>query len=475
MYKKFVTGGLAGVLSQLINLASRVILPPIFIENWGTNTYGDWLVLTSFVSYLALSDIGAQLYIVNKLTMHQSVGNEKAYKEELKSGIIFFTLLPLIAFAVLIAFLYLTVESNNLFHRINSDTNFFAVIFILGLSYVISLPLGIILGIYRSKGFISKSIMLSNIAAISQLIITIYALKNNIEMIGVAVCTVLPNLFIFFYAILNLNKNYPYLEIYKLEKPNIEIIKKSIKPSLHFFNIQISQALNIQGILLVVGLILGSSQVVIFSVMRTVVNSARQILSLIINTCWHELTYLYSTKKYEELKTLFQLIYEITLFLTLLISGLLIIYGEKIFILWLGSDFIYDPSLMDLFLIYIVQFILWTTAGNLLMSINLHKKYSKLMFISSLLSILCAFLGGNLYGLKGVIIGMIIVDIILPIWLVPLYVVNNFPNLSINFFIKNFTIASISIALMIITPKLIILIIIINLLILIINTKNRYL
>ena len=468
MYKRFITGGLAGVVAQLINLASRVLLPPIFIQYWGTNTYGHWLILTSLVSYLALSDIGAQLYIVNKLTMHQSVGNIKAYKQELKSGIIFFTLIPLITFIAIILILLLMLESNNLYKNLDSYTNF-AVIFILGLSYIVSLPLGIILGIYRSKGFISKSIMLSNISAIIQLLLTLYGLKNNIEMVGIAICTVLPNLIILIYAVRDLHNSYPYLELYKIEKPNIEIIKKSIKPSLHFFNIQLSQALNIQGILLVVGFILGSSQVVLFSVMRTVVNSSRQILSLIINTCWQELTSLYSRGKYNELRLLFQSIYEITIFLTLLISGIFILYGEKIFKLWLGSDFIYDSSLMSIFLIYIIQFILWTTAGNLLMSLNLHKEYSKLLFISSFLSIICASLGGILYGLEGLVIGMIIIDIALPTWLVPIYIVRIMPNFSINFFIKNLICSIISVLLIILLPKFTFLILLINLILLLFN------
>lgn len=474
MIKRMLAGGIAGIAAQGINLISRIALPPIFIKYWGIDTYGHWLVLTSIVSYLSLSDIGAQLYIVNRLTIHNSLNNSEEFKKELKSGIIFFTLFPIIAF-ILLMVIILIINSIGIFKLLNNREDLI-VILVLGLSYIISLPFGMLLGVYRSKGYIAKSIMFSNVLVVLQMLMTIIFLKMNFEMIGIALCLVIPNFIIFYFAIKDIHKTYPSLDIYKFERPDYIFLKKSLKPSLHFFNIQVSQAINIQGIILVIGFILGSAQVVTFSVVRTVVNSSRQILSLIINTAWQELTSLYTVGKFNELRWLFQFILQLTMLMTLSICALLILYGKPIFEYWLGTKFVYDVNLMNLFIIYIVEFILWTTSGNLLMSINCHKEYSKLLLITSILSIIASLLGAILFGLSGVIIGMIFIDLLLPIWLVPKFVIKNIHIFKINFFFINNIIPLASILFMIIFVELIPYILILNLLwILFFIKQNKYL
>ena len=63
-----------------------------------------------------------------------------------------------------------------------------------------------------------------------------------------------------------------------------------IKPSLHFFLIQLSQAFSIQGTVLVVGMVLGPVQVVLFSTMRTIVNLIRSFFEQVSHAAWPEMT-----------------------------------------------------------------------------------------------------------------------------------------------------------------------------------------
>ena len=68
MLKRLIQGIGANFLGQVINVASRVLLVPLFLTAWGAQVYGEWLILSSVVAYLSLTDLGGQLYIVNRLT-----------------------------------------------------------------------------------------------------------------------------------------------------------------------------------------------------------------------------------------------------------------------------------------------------------------------------------------------------------------------------------------------------------------------
>jgi len=66
MIKRLFRGIGANFLGQIINIASRIVLVPLFLLSWGADIYGEWLLLSSMVAYLSLIEMGDQLYIVNR-------------------------------------------------------------------------------------------------------------------------------------------------------------------------------------------------------------------------------------------------------------------------------------------------------------------------------------------------------------------------------------------------------------------------
>ena len=59
MIKRLFRGIGANFLGQIINIASRIVLVPLFLLAWGADIYGEWLLLSSMVAYLSLTEMGA--------------------------------------------------------------------------------------------------------------------------------------------------------------------------------------------------------------------------------------------------------------------------------------------------------------------------------------------------------------------------------------------------------------------------------
>lgn len=436
MRKRLIQGIGANFLGQIISLASRVLLVPLFLTAWGVKVYGEWLLLTSMVAYLSLADLGGQLYIVNRLTQAYALGDLPQFRKTLHTGLALFLILPLAVFLGFLGLMLVFPPGSLLQITITSRQVVFLVLAILAFQFVFSLPQGILLGVYRSVGLLPRGVMLTNIMQLLALILVALGLWLHGGLPAIACLQLLPYLGVGLVAGWDLNRRFPQFRLFSLRDADLSLGLTFIRPSLHFFGIQMSQAFSIQGTVLVVGMLLGSVQVVVFSTMRTIVNLIRSFFELPSHAAWPELTRLDAQGEEEKFFLLFRAIFRATLIAAVIFMAIFHFWGENIYHVWLRKTVPYQQRVMDLFLIYMGEYLVWFTCCHPLMATNRHRTLAKMLLVSSLLNLGLAYLGGWHLGLPGVILGMIAGDLLLPFWFVP-YLLNRYqPRFSGWFFIK---------------------------------------
>ena len=436
MRKRLIQGIGANFLGQIISLASRVLLVPLFLTAWGVKVYGEWLLLSSMVAYLSLADLGGQLYIVNRLTQAYALGDLPQFRKTLHTGLALFLILPLAVFLGFLGLMLVFPPGSLLQITITSRQVVFLVLAILAFQFVFSLPQGILLGVYRSVGLLPRGVMLTNIMQLLALILVALGLWLHGGLPAIACLQLLPYLGVGLVAGWDLNRRFPQFRLFSLREADLSLGLTFIRPSLHFFGIQLSQAFSIQGTVLVVGMLLGSVQVVVFSTMRTIVNLIRSFFELPSHAAWPELTRLDAQGEEEKFFLLFRAIFRATLIAAVIFMAIFHFWGENIYHVWLRKTVPYQQRVMDLFLIYMGEYLVWFTCCHPLMATNRHRTLAKMLLVSSLLNLGLAYLGGWHLGLPGVILGMIAGDLLLPFWFVP-YLLNRYqPRFSGWFFIK---------------------------------------
>ena len=435
--RRLLKGLGANAIGQVLNLSSRVLLAPLFLRAWGADAYGTWLLLSSFVAYLALMDMGGQLYIVNRLTQAYSEQDFALFRKVLHTGLAAFLIMSTAVFLLFIA--ALSSVPSDLFLPASSKTDDTIVVWVLAIlafQFLFSLPLGILLGTYRAVGLLPRGTMLHNLVFFLQLIFTVGALWLGGGMVWIASMETLPFLLVATFAAGEINKRFPQFGLLSLKEADYSTALTLIKPSLHFFSIQIAQLFSIQGMVLIVGAVLAPLQVVIFSTIRTMVAAMRQLLGFITLSAWPELTRLDVEQETDKLFVMFRTIIRSTLVVAAVIIVTLYFFGGTIYRLWLGGTVAYQQTIMDLFLVYAFELVFWTVCSHLLMATNKHHTLAKVVLGSSLLMIALAYLGGQYFGLRGIVAGMIASDLLLPFWLVP-YLVNRYQKrFSMRFFLK---------------------------------------
>jgi O-antigen/teichoic acid export membrane protein len=255
-------------------------------------------------------------------------------------------------------------------------------------------------------------------------------------MVWIAGLQTLPYPLVALIAVWELNRRFPQFSLLSLKEAGYSMGLTFVKPSLHFLSIQITQTFSIQGMVLVVAVVLSPLQVVMFSTIRTIVASMRQLLGLIAHTAEPEMTRLDAQQDVDGLYTLFRTILRSSLFFAAVLASIFHFFGEAIYHLWLGGEVEYEQEIMDLFLVYFLQLVFWVSCSQLLTSINRHHTLSKILLFASVLTIVLALVGGQYLGLQGIIIGMIVSDLILPFWCVPYLVSRYQTRFSLPFYVK---------------------------------------
>ena len=399
----------ADSLGQVLNMGIRLLLVPLFVSRWGVNTYGEWLTLTAVAGWFGLSDLGGQLYFVNRMTAAWATGRVDELQRLLSTGLLLFiTSSTLLFFAVVITLKCTSFISWFGFHTLESNVAEFILI-LMAFRFFIALPLGLYLGIYRAIGAQATSVMCGNAILLIQFIFSSLALLAGCGPLILASLDVIPFLLMSIYIGLDLRKRLPNeLRLFDLKKADWAILKESISPSFHFLGIQFALALMVQGSVIVVAKTLGSAEVAIFTSMRIVVNIVSRFLGILSHSAWPEMTRLAIVRDKQKLTRLFSSILNLSFLAGLIYLVFLRSFGEVLFGWWIEKKLHYDFWVMSILSFQVMVSVLWTFGGSLLMATNQHEEYALAQFPVNVFALLLCYFGAIKFGLVGAVTGLLL-------------------------------------------------------------------
>lgn len=399
----------ADSLGQFLNILSRLFLVPIFLNFWGSEPYGEWLILFAWCSWFTIADLGGQLFFANKLTSDWAKGELITFRKTFSTGLFLFSITSLALLTLLgigIFFFPLTdlISLKNINHE---ELNL--VLFVIAIRFVIALPLGLLMAVYRAIGLQARSIMYSNWIILIQTLITAVALYWGAGFLIVAIIELMPFLAALLFARFDLSKKLPLgYELFSFSDINIALLKCSIFPSLHFFGIQMALAAMIQGTVIVLSRVLSPIEVSIFSSIRIIANVMSRFMGVLVHAVWPEVTRLYESKDIAKLTDVFKLIQYFGIYFGFIYILIIIYFGESLFNFWLAGKLSYSFWVGFFLTAHVVLNGIWTTGGSFLMASNLHEKYSQAQFPVNFFALTLTYFGAIHWGLSGGVIGNLV-------------------------------------------------------------------
>lgn len=362
-FSRVVKGAMSAYYGQLITIVFQVLSVPVFLSNWGAETYGRWLVLFSIPTLISTMELGFFSVAVNKIIFYKN-GLESEKAKVISSTLISFFLICLI-FLMLVYFVskFISPTKSTYILLIGYAVTLLSFNFFTTLTRVDRK--------YHIGSFFSNTARMIEYISI---LVPVYLLYNIDTVLMILVFIRLIMLTIYFFY---LKTHYDFIGFIKPTRFCF-FSYVSYKDALNYALLSISFILNTQAFILIVGNKFGNSAIVIFSTLRTFFRFSNQFVTAVTNSSWQEYTYLINEK--HKLTQLLNKIILFSLFSSFIIFMLYLEFGSYFLKIWIHDGISYSKEFYVVLLFSVIMFSLWQPIHVFLSAIDAFRFHARIYF-----------------------------------------------------------------------------------------------
>ncbi len=405
-------------LGAAANIVSQISIVPIALYAWGKIRYGEWVVLTGLVSFVKLTDLGLQTFVVNRLCASFARNDRKELQHTLSSAIqvqfpLVSALLLLIASALLIFPLDRVLNLRTI-----GGWELFAVALLMATELLIGVPMGIIAGVYRATGHLARAGL---IGACQQFILigcTLVLITMRVGFASVVGARVGVGLIFSLLIVWDLNRLYPWLNLSGASGRWRDGVKM-IGPGLFFLAIPLADYLSNQFTLMVLQRSLDGGEVSRLATHRTVVNLAQMVSALLLNVVWFELTAFHARAQHEQLIKLHRSLAKLNLWLVGTVTLIMLPCVSWIYPSWTAGRLTVDKWTLVFLVVRMLVLGMWSSSMTLLLAINRQQSVALVLLLTATMTGILAVALVPVMGISGAALAALAGDLCVAAWLVP--------------------------------------------------------
>ena len=398
-------------MTQIIAAANAFILVPLFLRAWGADGYGRWLSLTALLSYLSLIDLGGQSFIGNLLAVDYVRGDLNRFRCRLAEGVSLFSLISLIGFIILVSVLSLpqmALPGQSTPLPIEERI----VLLCMGINVLIAIPGGVYASGYRATGQFARGTMIVNIGRSFTCGLTVMVLLLGLSPVHYAVAYLTSGMICTLLIVWDMRRQVPVSKGIRLSLVAAKAGSIFLNGSLQFWLMSVGNAINFQGVVLVLTAGAAPQVVALYVTHRTVSGLVGYVGSLLQGPLWPELTFLHAQGRITDQARVALLAVKTVVFLSGCAALALWFFLPIIYPLWTGKYLQIQPSLFSIFLIQAVLASGWSTVGWILLASNQHRFLAYWALANAVLTITLAMMLAPRWGYVGVAIATLTGDLV---------------------------------------------------------------
>lgn len=406
MLRRIGNSSIATLSSQVISIASNLLLVPLFLLAWTPQVYGEWVTLTALVAYLSTIDMGVGLYGVNKLTQAYARNDLQEYRRYQSTFLTFYCVSALVGSVLIILVAWSLPFAAWLDIQETPSAQIPFVIVLLGIQVLWNVPQGLIISIYRTTGNLAKTQWIINVQRLLVLGVVTWGLIVGVNMVQLAFLQLTPMILITSATLWDVYRRQPMLfPVFPGADWNTFLM--TLKPSLLFAVFVLTTPLVVQGTVLLVSAILGTLAVVVFTTTRTLINMVRQVIAAISYAIWPELTIIESRGEVTKLVRATYLTVTLTMVLGFSFGSALWFEGASVIQSWTRHQVQPDVMLLRMFLVQTTFSVIVASVGLSAVATNRHRTNSLAALAGSVAGLVFAAVLIRPMGVVGVPLGLL--------------------------------------------------------------------
>ena len=388
-------------VSQLVNLISQAILPPLFLGTYGAELYGNWITLSAGVAWLGSLDLGLQTYVANRLTLEYAKGDIQSFR--LTQSVLLRVSLGVATLALLLsATLAFTLPLGKLLGLKLPATEAAVTTLLLAAQILIGTIWGQLNATFRAVllthrgavwGTFQGCLMLATTSILVSIHSPLWAIASG-QLFSYLVASVA--------SIVDLRRSVPSASP-TLALWNPQRARESIMPSLLFGSFTVSNFLAFQVPILALANVCGPTAAVGFSLARTYCGVIRQVLGPVRNSMRPELARLSATRSSIRLQSVYSAFASISMAVGVVATSLMLIGAIRFVPWWTGRGDVFDSATYLAMAVATLMVVAKDTELELPFSTNQHRDAALICLLGYASAALVFPVGARLAGPPGVI------------------------------------------------------------------------
>lgn len=388
--------GVGHAVTILVQLASV----PILMHAWGIELYGEWVTVSAIPSYLALSDIGLSLVAGNSLALMAEKGDPAEMQVIYQSTWVMVTALSMSVLLLAMCLVWFTSPAPLLgLTRISGRTLDWTLLFLF-FYMAFSMQSGILQLPFKVLKRNPMAVAVVNLIRLGEWVAAVAVVLAGGGVVLVAMTFMLAR------AAGNLSfgvlvsRSQSSLRI-GVRHARLGTIRSLLRPSLAAMCFPFGLSLTVQGFVLLVGGMIGSIGVAVFSIYRTFTRVPIQLATAINRAVWPELSYAVGAAQITKARRLV---------IKMLLSGIILsiasfatvrLFGADAIDLWVGKTLAHNPPLLLGLALAASVHILWQPYWVALMATNMHTRFALAFLVISAISLVFGWIFLRGVGLPG--------------------------------------------------------------------------
>lgn len=385
-----VTAGFGmNVYGQVVVAIIQLAGVPILLHYWGARLYGVWLILFAIPAYLSITDLGFSISAANDMTARLAQGDKAGVLVVFQSlAALVATMIGLILAAVSMLVFLGPVDRWVHFPNLSAaDVQW--VLWSLSVGVLVKLFDGVNHAGFRTCGDYALHRGIHFTGLLLQHTAIWIAAFLGFGPRGAAMGFLFVPLIQVPIAALWLRKKHSWL-VMGFRYARLHQLRILLRPALANFAVPLAQAVNLQGMILVVGSAMGPVSVVVLSTLRTLTRFVMRLVVAVSEATEPELAAAWGAGDRQLMQRLYMRGLQVAFWLAGGAAVLLAATGAHVLSVWTSGKVEMDSGLFYLLLTSAVLSVLWYGSLTLLKAANRHLRAAIWYVGASILSVVLA-------------------------------------------------------------------------------------
>jgi O-antigen/teichoic acid export membrane protein len=406
--QRLVSGARAQIFGHAVRVVIQVGGVAIFTAVWGLDRYGEWLVLAAVPTFIAFSDLGFVTAAVNEIVMAVGRG-DRARARAVLSTVTRVLLVVALGIAVLLPPVAAIIPLAGLLNLSTID-EFTASWTIIALAFDTLLVVygSLLYGGYAAEGRYGEGAFAIALIALIEFCALAVAVAVGGDAAAVATAMLGARLAgtTGMYASLRWRSGW----LWDGARSEPGLLRSLLSPALASGAFPIALGLNVQGMVLMIGIAVGPVSVAVFSTLRTLSRSVIQLIASVNAVVSPEISMAFAAGDAELLRRIHRRGCQVAVWSAAAAAAVLAVFGPEILDLWTSGKIDTGGTLLYMFLALTVVSSFWYTSAAVLIATNRHQRIALDYVVASFVSLPVGYVLLEAMGLTGPALALILLE-----------------------------------------------------------------